>query len=546
MVMVSTEPAKHSREEPLAQENAAKSTEKGRPTEHATFSSDVNVPVDTVNNEVAPQKEPGLKALPSAPTVAADPPQSALNEKDTATVATTTVCNAKTSPVTRGNDSTDGKAGNPGVQGPPMGHTLAQPAGAGKKKKKKKAVSAAAGSSTAAGLPVGGVQKGQAGVDGDSARDKGASGEGKVTEEKAASKQRGEDPRGDGGRTNPVEGRGGRGTPGAGVGTGGRGAGTGHGRGSVSGARGGRALQGRGGGGYRGRGRGGYPHGPYGNASQPPYSYQQQAGAYSPQALPSRQQQGVYFPQPQPQYLPAHIGTAVRSSLMTMNALEAREYLASMAVQQIEYYFSVDNLCRDTYLRAHLDEEGWVPLALICNFPTVASFAADYSEIVKTLQEASSVLEYDEANETLRLKEKATAWLLPNGRGGMGCPRWLKQAPDTPPQESKLPPVVLPNPEAGGEKGEVAEKKADSEGPRQPVTPVTPLCSLSFSSSAYSSSSSTTSPSTSQPESSDDDEDVDRSPSSSSQREVDIQADGNSNTRKGEMGKRSVSVVKDV
>src|SRR6056297_207278 len=216
MVMVSTEPAKHSREEPLAQENAAKSTEKGRPIEHATISFDVSVPVDTVNNEVAPQKKPGLKALPSAPTVAADPPQSALNEKDTATVATTTVCNAKTSPVTRGNDSTDGKAGNPGVQGPPMGHTLAQPAGAGKKKKKKKAVSAAAGSSTAAGLPVGGVQKGQAGVDGDSARDKGASGEGKVTEDKAASKQRGEDPRGDGGRTNPVEGRGGRGTPGAG------------------------------------------------------------------------------------------------------------------------------------------------------------------------------------------------------------------------------------------------------------------------------------------------------------------------------------------
>jgi hypothetical protein len=40
-----------------------------------------------------------------------------------------------------------------------------------------------------------------------------------------------------------------------------------------------------------------------------------------------------------------------------------------------EYYFSVDNLCRDTYLRSHLDEEGWVPLAIICNFPTVAKSA---------------------------------------------------------------------------------------------------------------------------------------------------------------------------
>lgn len=37
-----------------------------------------------------------------------------------------------------------------------------------------------------------------------------------------------------------------------------------------------------------------------------------------------------------------------------------------------EYFFQKDNLCRDTFLRSHLDEEGWVPLALICNFPTVS------------------------------------------------------------------------------------------------------------------------------------------------------------------------------
>lgn len=116
---------------------------------------------------------------------------------------------------------------------------------------------------------------------------------------------------------------------------------------------------------------------------------------------------------------------AVRANLVKMNAQEAREYLAAMAVQQIEYYFSVDNLCRDTYLRAHLDEEGWVPLALICNFPTVASFAADYGEIIKTLKESSMILEWDDENETIRLKEGAKNWLIPNMHGGMGCARWL-------------------------------------------------------------------------------------------------------------------------
>ena len=45
---------------------------------------------------------------------------------------------------------------------------------------------------------------------------------------------------------------------------------------------------------------------------------------------------------------------------------------------------------------------------MVCNFPTVASFAADYYEIIKTLKD-SLLLEYDEGNETIRLKENAKA-----------------------------------------------------------------------------------------------------------------------------------------
>ncbi|ONM29932.1 La-related protein 1C [Zea mays] len=37
-------------------------------------------------------------------------------------------------------------------------------------------------------------------------------------------------------------------------------------------------------------------------------------------------------------------------------------------LEQIEYYFSDDNLCKDLYLRQHMDGQGWVPLPLIAGF----------------------------------------------------------------------------------------------------------------------------------------------------------------------------------
>jgi len=35
---------------------------------------------------------------------------------------------------------------------------------------------------------------------------------------------------------------------------------------------------------------------------------------------------------------------------------------------QLEYYFSVDNLCKDLYLRSHMDSQGFVPLAFVARF----------------------------------------------------------------------------------------------------------------------------------------------------------------------------------
>lgn len=41
-------------------------------------------------------------------------------------------------------------------------------------------------------------------------------------------------------------------------------------------------------------------------------------------------------------------------------------------VNQIDYYFSNENLVKDTYLRQNMDEQGWVPVSLIAGFKKVS------------------------------------------------------------------------------------------------------------------------------------------------------------------------------
>lgn len=94
-----------------------------------------------------------------------------------------------------------------------------------------------------------------------------------------------------------------------------------------------------------------------------------------------------------------------------------------------ELIFSADNLCMDTFLRSYMDVEGYVPLALLCSYPNVGGYGAPLSNIIARLQEtsATSRLEVDAANETVRLKKDWEQWLVPNQMGTMGHPRYIKQ-----------------------------------------------------------------------------------------------------------------------
>lgn len=60
----------------------------------------------------------------------------------------------------------------------------------------------------------------------------------------------------------------------------------------------------------------------------------------------------------------------------------------------------------DTYIRAYMDESGYVPISLVCGYPNVGCYGALYIDIVARLKELdeNSVIEIDAENETVRLK----------------------------------------------------------------------------------------------------------------------------------------------
>jgi la-related protein 1 len=45
-----------------------------------------------------------------------------------------------------------------------------------------------------------------------------------------------------------------------------------------------------------------------------------------------------------------------------------KEQILAAVRQQVEYYFSVENLVKDVFLRSKMDAEGWIPLPVIAGF----------------------------------------------------------------------------------------------------------------------------------------------------------------------------------
>ncbi|KAK8944067.1 hypothetical protein KSP40_PGU015513 [Platanthera guangdongensis] len=91
--------------------------------------------------------------------------------------------------------------------------------------------------------------------------------------------------------------------------------------------------------------------------------------------FPDFTSQGYYFPTyPQPQtfgrspFVPPTVNSQLQRPMFFGSIHQHRIAL----LKQIEYYFSVENLCKDEYLRKNMDEHGWVSIFLIADFRRVS------------------------------------------------------------------------------------------------------------------------------------------------------------------------------
>lgn len=92
--------------------------------------------------------------------------------------------------------------------------------------------------------------------------------------------------------------------------------------------------------------------------------------------------------------------------------------------------FHPDSLCMDTYIRSYMDEEGYVPIALVCTYQNVAYFGSSYEDIFHKLiqvEPKAQFYELDQQNETIRPKAGWEKFRMPNVFGGFGLPKYVKQ-----------------------------------------------------------------------------------------------------------------------
>ncbi|XP_042038729.1 la-related protein 1A-like [Salvia splendens] len=120
-----------------------------------------------------------------------------------------------------------------------------------------------------------------------------------------------------------------------------------------------------------------------------------------PPFLPSSSPSSLVHPPPPP-FVPSE------SPLLSL--LRETQELRDNIRNQIEYYFSDDNLAKDVYLKQYMDDDGWVPIILIASFPRVAELTQDTGLILFTLISSSQTVQVE--GTKVRRRITWNKWLL--------------------------------------------------------------------------------------------------------------------------------------
>jgi la-related protein 1 len=236
------------------------------------------------------------------------------------------------------------------------------------------------------------------------------------------------------------------------------------------------------------RGRGGYRRGGYGgNQQHGPHVYtnghgQHQANGFGgmrantvPYSPPGQQgpfqnnfQQSGRRGPPRAQSIPNNFQPRYQGQMMPMMPLQtgapfdpaymqpmtAGPYspygdqysVLGMVQMQLEYYFSIDNLCKDVFLRKHMDSQGFVFLTFIAGFKRIQQLTQDF-ELLRYACQESEVIEIvvgEDGIDRLRRRDGWEKWVLPTedrdeSAKNDGPAKYFRQSHPPRPQGSRLP-----------------------------------------------------------------------------------------------------------
>lgn len=146
-------------------------------------------------------------------------------------------------------------------------------------------------------------------------------------------------------------------------------------------------------------------------------------------------------------------------------AVTAAADLSTAIQNQVDFYFSGDNLARDTFLRKHMDKDGWVELSVIANFNRMRNLTNDLDYIITSLA-TSKVVEVDVKQKRVRCRESPTIWII---QSALAARASIELASEEERKESATEKAATkPNPEAiefiPTDEGGSHEQKAGASG----------------------------------------------------------------------------------
>ncbi|XP_047317283.1 la-related protein 1C-like [Impatiens glandulifera] len=126
-----------------------------------------------------------------------------------------------------------------------------------------------------------------------------------------------------------------------------------------------------------------------------------------PLVYPEFASQVFYVPAPSPESLRGvHIVPPISPHAMFFIP---DPQLHSKIVNQIDYYFSNENLVKDTFLRLNMDDQGWVPIKLIAGFKKVLMLTDNIQLILDSLLSSAKV---EIQGEKVRRRNDWSKWIM--------------------------------------------------------------------------------------------------------------------------------------